>query len=153
MNVIVALDDSPHSSEVISAVTRRVWPEYTKFKVLTVIEPFDYEEELDLIGSEFREQREEAADKFCGSIREKLEKAIPNAIVHYEVRHGSPSREIINAAVDWPAELVLLGAHGHRACPTNLMGSVSRAVAHHAPCSVEVVRAKTTADQLTPCPS
>lgn len=152
MNVIVALDDSPHSLDIVSAVTRRVWPAYTKFKVLTVIEPCDYEE-LDIIGSEFNEQREEAADKFCGSIREKLERAIPNAIVHYEVRHGSPSKEIINAAVDWSAELILLGAHGHRACPTNLMGSVSRAVAHHAPCSVEVVRAKNTTDHLTACPS
>lgn len=145
MNVIVALDDSPHSLEVVSAVTQRVWPEYTKFKLLTVIEPVENFDDLDVTGSEFNNRREKAADKFCGSIREKLEASIPNAIVHYEVRRGSPPKEIIDAAVDWSAELILLGAHGQRGCPTNLMGSVSRAVAHHAPCSVEIVRSKNAA--------
>jgi nucleotide-binding universal stress UspA family protein len=146
MNVIVALDDSPHSHDVVSAVTRRSWPEYTQFKILTVVEPIESFDDFDVTGAEFKAQREKAADKFCGSIREQLETSVPGSIVHYEVKHGSPAAEIINAAVEWPAELVVVGAHGQRGCPTNLMGSVSRAVAHHAPCSIEIVRSKSSAN-------
>lgn len=145
MKVIVALDDSPHSRDVITAVTRRAWPEFTQFRILTVVEPIQNFDDLDVTGADFKAQREKAADKFCGSIREQLEESVPGAIVHYEVKHGTPAGEIINAAVEWPAELIILGAHGQRGCPTNLMGSVSRAVAHHAPCSVEIVRSKTSA--------
>jgi nucleotide-binding universal stress UspA family protein len=66
--------------------------------------------------------------------------------VHFEIRHGSPKTEIIRTATEWEANRILIGAHGHNVCPHNLMGSVSRAVAEHAPCSVEIVKIKSCAN-------
>jgi nucleotide-binding universal stress UspA family protein len=54
---------------------------------------------------------------------------------------GDPRSKIIEAAREWRADLIVLGSHGRTGLNGFLIGSVSDAVAHHAPCSVEIVRA------------
>jgi nucleotide-binding universal stress UspA family protein len=53
---------------------------------------------------------------------------------------GHAEEIIIETAKDWGADLIVLGSHGYRAIERFLLGSVSQAVASHAPCSVEIVR-------------
>ncbi len=57
-----------------------------------------------------------------------------------EVLRGDPKEEITNAAARWLADLAVVGSHGRRGLKRLLLGSVSEAVARHAPCSVEVTR-------------
>lgn len=143
MKVIVAVDDSAYSKEVIAELGRRHWPEDAEFRVLTVLEPLEYtEDQLDDIIRGVNEKRRQHAEQLCQSARARLETTIPGARVHYEIRSGAPMNEIINAAVEWQAEKILVGAHGKRGCPYNLVGSVSRTVATHAPCCVEIIRIK-----------
>ncbi|NOZ58074.1 MAG: universal stress protein [Euryarchaeota archaeon] len=54
------------------------------------------------------------------------------------VKIGHPAEEIINAAKEVNADLIVLGPHSKRR--TLLMGSVSKEVVERAPCSVLVVR-------------
>jgi nucleotide-binding universal stress UspA family protein len=54
---------------------------------------------------------------------------------------GHAEEVIINTAKEWGAELIVLGSHGHSGFRRFLLGSVSQAIASHAPCSVEIVRA------------
>jgi nucleotide-binding universal stress UspA family protein len=56
------------------------------------------------------------------------------------VRDGSPKNEIIEEAEQWGADLIVVGCHGYGNLKRFLLGSVSQAVAVHAPCSVEIVR-------------
>ena len=58
-----------------------------------------------------------------------------------ETVEGSPKRVILDEAERWDAELIVVGSHGRRGLQRFLLGSVSQAVALHAPCSVEIVRA------------
>src|SRR5262249_29371812 len=60
-----------------------------------------------------------------------------------EVIVGRPAEMIIETAKNWGADLVALGSHGYRGFTRFLLGSVSYAVASHAPCSVEIVRKPT----------
>lgn len=53
---------------------------------------------------------------------------------------GHPAEEIIKAAAKCKAHLIVLGARGMSKIDRLLLGSVSRKVAHHAPCSVLIVR-------------
>ncbi len=148
MKVIVAIDDSPYSGNVVDAVLHRKWPKDTLFKVLTVVEPLccdDYADcEAASLISELNERRKKSSMRLCERIRHRIEYAFPDLNVHIDVREGLPRTQIVNAAVDWAADKILLGAHGKDVCPHNLLGSVSRSVALQSPCSIEIVRAKTS---------
>lgn len=146
MKVIIAVDDSPYSMNVVDAVLHRQWPKGTQFKVLTVVEPVccdeDAEPEIVNLISDLTERRKKSSIRLGERIRHRIEYAFPEMSVHVEIREGLPRTEIINAAVDWSADKILLGAHGKDVCPHNLIGSVSRSVALQSPCSIEIIRAK-----------
>lgn len=143
MKIIVAIDDSPYSEYLVSAIGKRSWPVDTQFKVLSVIEPAEAQlvDELALQAKrELVSRRKHHAEKLTGAIRKKIEAHVPDAIVHCEIRNGDPRREIIAAAAEWEADRILIGARGRSVCPQLSLGSVSREVTRHAHCTVEVVR-------------
>jgi len=143
MKVVVAVDDSIFSDQVVKAVCHRHWPKDTEFKVLTAVEPID---EQDFDGSwadimpSIEKKRYEHAQQVCAKARKHIEAGVPACVVHTDVRKALAKSAIISAAVEWEANRIMVGAHGRRSCPHNLIGSVSKAVAEHAPCSVEIVR-------------
>jgi nucleotide-binding universal stress UspA family protein len=55
------------------------------------------------------------------------------------VRDGSPGREILAAADEWSADLVVLGTHGRGGLTRLLLGSTADSVVRHAGCPVLVV--------------
>jgi nucleotide-binding universal stress UspA family protein len=57
-----------------------------------------------------------------------------------EVRCGDPAQELVDAAVEDEANLIVVGSHGRTGLERLLIGSVARKVVTHAPCSVLVVR-------------
>jgi nucleotide-binding universal stress UspA family protein len=62
------------------------------------------------------------------------------------VQDGSPSHRLVEEAVNWDADLVVVGHHGQGGLERLLVGSVARSVLYQAPCSVLVVpRAATPA--------
>jgi nucleotide-binding universal stress UspA family protein len=56
------------------------------------------------------------------------------------VRQGPPAEAIIEVARDRQASVVVIGSHGRTGLRATMLGSVSNAVIHHAPCPVLVVR-------------
>jgi nucleotide-binding universal stress UspA family protein len=58
------------------------------------------------------------------------------------VQAGSPSAEIVKAAREWPADLIVIGSHGRSGFQRALLGSVAEEVMRHASCPVLVVRSK-----------
>ena len=67
------------------------------------------------------------------------------------VEDGSPAHRLVEAAVNWEADLIVVGTHGRSGLGPPLVGSVARAVLYHAPCSVLIVpepdRQPASADQ------
>lgn len=55
---------------------------------------------------------------------------------------GEPGQEIVKAAKDWGADLIVVGSHGRRGLTRALVGSVAETVMRHAPCPILVVRPK-----------
>lgn len=145
MRVVIAVDDSPASSDLVHTIQRRHWPEDTEFRIVNVVEPLDAD--ADYPGFDWNEllvdlnkRRTSHAEEICSKLRHQIQEKVPRSIVHFEVRHGDPREEIISSAVEWKADKILIGARGREICPFNSLGSVSRAVARNSRCSVEIVR-------------
>jgi nucleotide-binding universal stress UspA family protein len=55
-----------------------------------------------------------------------------------ELVHGHPAEVLRQAATG--ADLLVMGSHGHGTFAGMVLGSVSHALLHHAPCPLAVVR-------------
>jgi universal stress protein A len=56
------------------------------------------------------------------------------------LRQGRPADEIIAAAREWNADLIVIGDHRPRSLSTFALGNTSDAVVRHAPCPIVVAR-------------
>jgi nucleotide-binding universal stress UspA family protein len=86
------------------------------------------------------EKARRRAPEIAESAASQLRQAGLSAIT--QVLEGPPKRLILEEAERWGADLIVLGTHGHGPAGRFLLGSVAHAVVLHAPCSVEVVRAR-----------
>ena len=148
MKILIATDGSEFSRAAIEKCCRVLQPsEQTEIKIISVYEqiaaiatePFAisaqyYQEMTDLARSQ--------CETFAADSVEQLKRIVPgiDANVRTEVRIGAPARVIVDEAIDWNADLVVVGSHGRSFWGRLTLGSVSDAVVHHAPCSVLVAR-------------
>ncbi|WP_431916310.1 universal stress protein [Nonomuraea jabiensis] len=103
----------------LRAVHAWAWPHPSGF------EPADRDSELD---------RSRELNELLAGHRERH----PGVEVVAEIVHGHPVEVLREAAAD--ADLLVLGTHGRGQLAGMLMGSISQAMLHHAPCPLAVVR-------------
>jgi nucleotide-binding universal stress UspA family protein len=141
MKILLAIDDSPDSQAAVEAVVTQFPPEHTEVRVLHVVEPMAVSTPPEMAAGynpELKEQMQQARD-FVQRAAETLSAA--GFKVSSDVEQGEPRGVIVDQATGWHADLIVVGSRGRKGLKRFLLGSVSEAVAHHAPCSVEIVRA------------
>jgi nucleotide-binding universal stress UspA family protein len=133
MRVLIAIDGSPSSRAVVEQVALRSWPPATELCVLTVVDPYIYEQALARIPE---------AKKFAPTMVEEAAEGLrsPGRQVSTSVIQGHPASSIVGAAEKWAADFVVIGSHGLGRVARFLLGSTALAVVRKAPCSVEIVR-------------
>ena len=149
MRILVAIDGSEHSEAAVDEIAHRHSPPGSEVRVISVVDPpmplsaeslatsAGYHGELEKIEREgARRAIEKAAARLCESLNEGSMKITTKVI------SGSPKEAILEEAEAFGADLIVVGSHGHGALERFLLGSVSQAVALHAKCSVEIVRAR-----------
>jgi len=141
----VATDGSPSSGAAVASVAARPWPEGTEIEVLTVIHtavPFmlDPTYTIAFIHMDQLEKGRKHAPEIVKGAAAQIRR--PGITVTTQVLEGSPKQLIVEEAERFGADLIVLGTHGHGPAGRFLLGSVAHAVVLHAPCSVEVVRAR-----------
>jgi nucleotide-binding universal stress UspA family protein len=144
MKILVATDGSEYSLAALRSVARHPWPEGSKFKVISIPEPFtplgrfshfEMKEIENLNTAAVRD-----AKRYAESGATILRKAGLVASIKAPLPQDGDAGEILKEADRWPARMVVLGSHGRRGFDRLTMGSVSEHVALNAPCSVEVIR-------------
>jgi nucleotide-binding universal stress UspA family protein len=152
MKILLAVDGSKFGEEAAREVDRRPWPTGSEVRVVYVVEPpqqpvpemwagsyEDYFAELELWRRGQARQALEAATRILDAREDKTLRVTTEALT------GQPKRRIPEEAESWGADLVVVGSHGYGFWDRLLLGSVSQAVASHAPCSVEIVRRREVA--------
>jgi nucleotide-binding universal stress UspA family protein len=56
------------------------------------------------------------------------------------LKEGKPATEIVAAAREWGADLIVVGTHGRTGLGSVFMGSVAQAVVHQSPCPILLAR-------------
>jgi universal stress protein A len=93
----------------------------------------------DFLEPEIRERAEKDAHQ---ALLERVPKTDVLAVVPHRtvVVHGTPAEEIIRAAQDHEADLIVISTHGRMGLKHLFMGSTAERVIRHAHCPVLVVR-------------
>ena len=123
----------------------------TEILVISVVEPFVSTSVDSLgLGLEAYHEAKEAVTEYTQGLVEKTaesirEKARSRGLENVKVtarliKDRSPKIAIVEEAEAEMADLVVVGSHGYGFINRMLLGSVSNYVAHHAPCSVLVVK-------------
>jgi nucleotide-binding universal stress UspA family protein len=149
MRVLLAVDESEYSTAAAKAMAARRWPAESEFRVMSVVDlapsfvQAAFEPAfVDPKGME--ELREFAVQRAQGAItgaREVLSAPGLRTSEYLSVLLEEPKKAILDQAKEWHADLIVVGSHGRRGFQRLMLGSVSEAVAMHAHCSVEIVRA------------
>ena len=147
MKLLLAIDDSYYSELALREVASRPWPDQTTVRVLSVAfflgapvpgVPVGSDTARGAAMFEARTQLLETTNQLVQRAAEQL--ARDGLKIETLVREGDPGTEIIQEAEAWPADLIVVGSHGHRGLKRALLGSVAHYVANHAPCSIEIAR-------------
>jgi nucleotide-binding universal stress UspA family protein len=137
MRILIGVDDSSFSRIAVEEVARRLWKPDTKVKIVSVIEtPYDSTHQEAGLENPYK-----VARASVDHATEVLRRGETDFEIIGQIVEGSPKQVILDEAETWEADLIVVGSHGRRGLDRFLLGSVSQAVALHAPCSVEIVRA------------
>lgn len=138
--ILVAIDFSAASEQVMERAMAVAEAGQGRLHLLHVVEylpPIDFAYEpiaspgWNIDSDELTAQAEESMQKFIQRFQpERVSKA---------VLLGVPKHEIIRAARDQQADLIVLGSHGRHGL-ARLLGSTADPVLHNAPCDVLAVR-------------
>lgn len=150
MKILLAVDGSACGDKAVEEIAERPWPAGSEICVLSAIHlpmtptpetwalPDSYYSHAEKVG---RQHAEEVTGEAVARLKESnAAREVPLTITSKTIV-GHAEETIISTAKEWGADLIVLGSHGYRGFRKFLLGSVSQAVASHAPCSVEIVRA------------
>jgi nucleotide-binding universal stress UspA family protein len=137
MRVLVATDGSEHARAAIAWFASFPIPAASTMLTLTVEPPRRLAPEARLF-PHFEAFLFEAARHTADEARERLAGRFSDA--EARVLRGDPREVIVQVACEWNADLVVVGARGLTGLKGLLLGSVSNAVVHWAPCPVLVVK-------------
>lgn len=145
MRILLAVDGSPGSDAAVAEVCRRPWPTASEVRIVTVLSPLESlplrsSSHIPLSYDEIFEQQGWDAAKRLKDATGTLQQRAPDLHVTPVLLEGRPKNAILDEAERWCADLIVVGSQGSGALKRFFLGSVSLAVALHAPCSVEIIR-------------
>jgi nucleotide-binding universal stress UspA family protein len=137
MKILLAIDHSAASQTAIDEVAGRPWPAGTSVEVISVVDtkaPWLTSEVIEEITRRVTDLVQRAAGQLtsCGLTATS------------EVFSGDPKAVIVDRAEELRVDFVIAGQHSAGEAALFLLGSIAKAIARLAPCSVELVRNRTS---------
>lgn len=147
LKVLFAVDGSACSRATGEFLASLPFPEHTDLALLHVITPgfadlperfaLEINDRIKAAVASARTRDYAESERVLEEARSSLEKKFPSLSLLSKV--GDPSAEIVKAATSGERDLIVVGCRGLRGMKS-VMGSVSRNVLAHAPCSVLIGR-------------
>ncbi len=148
MKILLAIDGSKCSEAAVETLLRQYKPEDVEVLILHVVEsgklmPVTYGFGTGPVFVQnytaIAQQWHNEGEALVANAAERLRSA--GFKTSTSVEDGDAKESILKCAEQWRPDVILVGSHGWKGLDRILLGSVSEAIARHAPCSVEIVRA------------
>ncbi len=133
--ILVATERSAFSEGAVREAISLAKKCSSTLSVMTVVET---NPEYETIGAQFLEKEEEEALQYLKSIKAQASEAML-ACEAFLRRGDSPSRLIVEEAVQKKSDMIVIGRRGRKGLERVLLGSAAAKVIGHAPCKVLVV--------------
>src|SRR5215470_16273871 len=152
MKILLAVDGSESGAAVVEEAARTPWPEGSVARIVSVAEaPFPVREWVAPLPPGSYEEWERvfearSVENTAQAIARFSEIAGAQTEARAKTLRGEPKIAILDEAEHWGADLIIVGTHGYSALERLWLGSVSRAVASHAKCSVQIARRRKIPD-------
>ncbi len=136
-HVLVGLDLSTESQQVIDRVKLLFSKSNTKISLCHILEPlaFTYGGDIPVDLSDVQNQLQQQANERLAALAQQLD--IPEQDQHIVLGH--PAQEMHNMASSENIDLIVVGSHGRHGLAL-IFGSTSNSVLHGASCDVLAVR-------------
>lgn len=145
-NILVAVDDSIHSSVALKWLKQFPHSADTNIRLLTVSPPLadKFSDGISLLHSaayeHTRSQERQSAEALLLKSATAFGFPPGDFRISLDICSGDPAEQILSLAGSWPADLIVVGSRGLKGMPKLWLGSVSQEVVLQAPCPVEVVK-------------
>jgi nucleotide-binding universal stress UspA family protein len=153
MKVLLAIEDSEFSSQAILKCGEIFGDDdQNEVRIVSAMERMYIPTEPFAVSAEYVEKIDNETERNTAAV---IDRAAKNIQANYPMLAknlstglliGSPEQAVVEEAERWRADLIILGSHGYGFWQRAMLGSVSSAVLHHAPCSVLVVRSAVAAN-------
>ena len=139
MRILLAIDGSKDAETATAFLKQLPLPPSTALRIMVVVTLPTFPLDVPPV-REFKRSALEDVGRVIDDARASL---APRGFgIETDVAVGDAKEEIVRAAEEWRADLVVLGARGLGRIKRVLLGSVSLAVARHARCPVLVVKGR-----------
>ena len=142
MRILLAMDESSPSTAAFEELQRRSWPPLTVVRVLHVVDKFVppaaqlwYDAGGSLSASRAAVIRH--YEEIVGRIADELR--VRGLQTEWTVCEGNPHEEIVKSALEWNADLIVVGSHCYTGLKRLFLRSVAQSVINGSNCPVEVV--------------
>jgi nucleotide-binding universal stress UspA family protein len=135
---LVAVDGSLGSEAGIDAFSRKLRARSASIRLFHVVEASPSLFEVGLEQRNSTETLELKAQEVLARAKQSL--GSRGLAAECEWRRGSPAGQILDAARDHRTDLIVVGSRGHSALREIVLGSTTRRVLRHAPCTVLCAR-------------
>ena len=147
MKIVLATDGSSHAQAAVDVLKRLRFPPRSELTVLTVkkVEP------LVATGAVVGDESRKALGQLHSVLRQEAERMLAREAerfgetgwsVHTVMCTGHVVQQIVDAAGESGADLVVVGSRGLSGVKRFLLGSVSQKMVKYAPCSVLIAKLK-----------
>ena len=136
--ILIAVDNEPvaaHAADIGMELSRELNAETALVYVIAI----DYMGDTGISSEQLIALAEQEGKQVLNDFSQRL--APKSGALTFLLR-GVPGAEIVKAAREWPAELIVIGSHGRSGMQRALLGSVAEAIMRHVPSPGLVVRAK-----------
>lgn len=141
LRILVCCDGSPASGEAIESLARHPLGNNAEIMLVSVhsLVTLFRQDVLQRMSEEWTREKQQAEEALTRSAEHLKNSGLPNVTVRIR-ESDDVSTEILELARSWKADLIMVGSTGRSQIDRFLLGSVSKRIVRHSPCSVWIAR-------------